>query len=139
MEVSYRQLLSKDNSVYNPLRTIAHIDLDAAYAAIEGARLGIDPSVVPLCVQQWQGLIAVGYAARKFGITRHETPEEALKKCPHLLMVHVATYGPQDLEPVYRLPSETSRQTHKASLDTYRRESLKVVKIYKEYCSIVGQ
>ena len=74
-------------------------------------RLGIDPSVplavcffdflsalnMPLIqilsqVQQWNGLIAVNYPAREFGITRHESPAEALKKCPNIMLVHCATY-----------------------------------------------
>lgn len=63
-------------------------------------------------VQQWQGLIAINYPARKFGITRHMTvsnwicfavyttiftiwllikADEAKKKCPSLMTVHVAT------------------------------------------------
>mgnify|MGYP001573005871 CR=1 FL=1 len=40
----------------NPLRCIAHIDIDAAYAAMEMARLGVDPAT-PLAVQQWNGLV----------------------------------------------------------------------------------
>ena len=43
-------------------------------------------------VQQWNGLIAVNYPAREFGITRHESPAEALKKCPNIMLVHCATY-----------------------------------------------
>lgn len=31
--------------------------------------------------------IAVNYPARVFGITRHESPADALKKCPHLMFV----------------------------------------------------
>lgn len=42
---------------------------------MEMARLKLDPTV-PLAVQQWQGLIAVNYAAREFGISRHESPRE---------------------------------------------------------------
>ncbi len=89
---------------------IVHIDMDAFYAQVEQHRLGLDASV-PLgslfaldfaqknpadrssaAVQQWQGLIAVSYAARAFGIKRHDTAPEALKKCPQLRLVHVATY-----------------------------------------------
>ncbi|SCV72050.1 BQ2448_4744 [Microbotryum intermedium] len=143
--ITYRHFLGNQlNTPINPLRTIAHVDIDAAYAAMEMARLGIDPAT-PLAVQQWQGLIAVNYPARKFGITRHETPAEALKKCPHLVMVHCATYKEGDTEPSYDNPHPTPA-THKVrpghcrfrfapradyvlsqiSLDHYRRESLKV-------------
>lgn len=99
----------------NPLRTIVHIDIDAAYAGMEMSRLGIPwDSDIPVCVQQWQGLIAVNYPARKFGITRHESPASALEKCPHLTMVHCATYGPGDTEPSYN-HSDPKPETHKVS------------------------
>ena len=39
-------------------------------AEFEGVRLGLDKTV-PIAVQQWQGLIAINYPARAFGITRH--------------------------------------------------------------------
>jgi hypothetical protein len=67
-------------------------------------------NVLQVGVRQWQGLIAINYPARKFGITRHMTvcqenprrsvlgltgctlkADEAKKKCPELQMVHVAT------------------------------------------------
>ena len=44
-------------------------------------------------MQQWEGLIAVNYAARAAGITRHMRAPEALQKCPHLRLVHVQTLG----------------------------------------------
>lgn len=43
----------------NPLRVIAHIDIDAAYAAMEMARLKI-PADQPMAVQQWNGLVSLG-------------------------------------------------------------------------------
>ena len=55
--VNYRHFLSNSISTLNsPLRCIAHIDIDAAYAAMEMVRGGYDPSL-PLAVQQWQGLV----------------------------------------------------------------------------------
>jgi DNA polymerase eta len=51
-------------------RVVIHIDLDCFYAQVESKRLGIPQESVPLAVQQWQGLIAVNYAARKQGVTR---------------------------------------------------------------------
>lgn len=103
---------------------------------MEAARLGIDPAV-PLAVQQWNGLIAVNYAARAYGITRHESPAEALKKCPDLVMVHCATYRNGDTEPGYWEGAKP--ETHKISLDPYRRESLKILKVFGEFCPTVGQ
>ena len=55
---------------------------------VESVRLGIPPEE-PLAVQQWQGLIAINYPAREFGITRHENIAEAKKKCPELHLAHV--------------------------------------------------
>lgn len=46
---------------------------------VEQVRLGI-PTEQPLAVQQWDGLIAVNYAARAAGIVRHERVSEALRK-----------------------------------------------------------
>ena len=34
----------------------------------------------PLAVQQWEGLIAVNYAARASGVVRHDRVSEALHK-----------------------------------------------------------
>lgn len=93
MPVTYRHLLSPQAmTTSNPLRVIAHCDIDAAYAQFEMVRLNLPPDQ-PVCVQQWSGLIAVNYPARKFGITRHMDVHEAKKKCPHLQTVHVATCG----------------------------------------------
>ncbi|KAJ3037334.1 DNA-directed DNA polymerase eta rad30 [Rhizophlyctis rosea] len=137
-------------------RVILHVDLDAFYCQVEHVRLGI-PTSVPLCVQQWNGLIAVNYAARAAGIKRHCTTEEALVKCsgvfdaptyyssretaeeqilepvsyePPLL---VATYANGETEPKYHTEG-VSALTHKVSLEPYRRASAKIMKIFQRYC-----
>lgn len=46
-------------------RVILHLDLDCFYAQVEMRRLGVARDQ-PLAVQQWDGVIAVNYAARKF-------------------------------------------------------------------------
>lgn len=43
-----------------------------------------------------QGLIAVNYSARSFGIGRHCTVTEAKKLCPQLINQHVATWREGD-------------------------------------------
>ncbi|CAG8614410.1 5311_t:CDS:2 [Paraglomus brasilianum] len=101
---------------------------------IEHVRLQI-PSDVPLAVQQWQGLIAVNYAARKAGIQRHCTAREALAACPDLKLVHVATYANGEKEPKYH--PNPSYATHKVSLDPYRRASASIFKIFQRFCNIV--
>lgn len=143
-----RHLLSvQTHGPSNPLRVIAHCDVDAAYAResraaaaaptatrpadastlparppalhppspacapeFEAKRLGLDNSV-PIAVQQWQGLIAINYAARAFGITRHENIQEARKKCPELIVCHVATLKDGDDEPRYH--EKPSMHNHK--------------------------
>jgi DNA polymerase eta len=135
--VTYRHVLtSQAMTVMNPLRVIAHCDIDAAYAQFEMIRLGI-PEDQPVCVQQWWGLIAVNYPARKFGITRHMDVNEAKKRCPHLQTVHVATYRDGDTEPGYW--GEGDPKHHKVSLDPYRRESTKILAVFKRLVGDAGE
>lgn len=109
-----------------PLRVIAHIDLDAFYAQCEGVRLGI-PEEQPLAVQQWQGLIAINYPARKFGLNRHITITEARKLCPDLIMQHVATWKEGGEKWAYHKDAFAHIATHKVSLDPYRLESRRIL------------
>lgn len=129
---TYKQLHQlKSYSTQTPLRIIAHVDLDAFYAQCETVRLGIDPAK-PLAVQQWQGLIAINYPARAFGLNRHVTSTEALKQCPELIMQHVATWKEGDEKWAYHEDSFTNMATHKVSLDPYRLESRRILKCIKE-------
>ncbi|KAG9013973.1 DNA-directed DNA polymerase eta rad30 [Tulasnella sp. JGI-2019a] len=126
--ITYRHLLTSRMGVLDPLRVVALCDLDAFYAQAECVRLKLDPDV-PLAVQQWQALIAVNYPARTYGITRMETAAEAQKKCPNLVLVHTATYKEGEAEAAYH--SDPKPDTHKVSLDHYRRESMKILKTYQ--------
>ncbi|KAF6239643.1 hypothetical protein HO173_002189 [Letharia columbiana] len=114
-----------------PLRVIAHIDLDAFYAQCEGVRLCI-PEEQPLAVQQWQGLIAINYPARKFGLNRHITITEARKLCPDLIMQHVATWKEGDEKWAYHKDAFAHIATHKVSLDPYRLESRRILACIKD-------
>lgn len=127
--ITYRHLLSNNLGVRDPLRVIALCDSDAFYAACEQVRLNIDPSL-PLVVLQWDSLIAVNYPARKFDISRMCKVWEAKKKCPNLVIVHVATLREGDTEPGYWENPDT--HTHKVSLDHYRRESMKIIQLFKD-------
>ena len=80
--------------------------------------------------------IAVNYPARAYGITRHETPAEALKKCPDLMLVHVQTYKNGETVPGYW--DGAKPETHKVSLDMYRKESKKILAVFQEFCPLVG-
>ncbi|KAF4336996.1 DNA polymerase eta subunit [Fusarium beomiforme] len=131
-QFTYRQFLQLPSSnTSNPLRVIAHIDLDAFYAQCETVRLGI-PEDKPLAVQQWQGLIAVNYPAREFGIGRHCNVEEAKKLCPELIAQHVATWREGDDKWAYREDAAANIASDKVSLDHYRLQSRKILACIKE-------
>eukprot|EP00850_Spirogloea_muscicola_P003338 SM000013S26507 [mRNA] locus=s13:758458:762613:- [translate_table: standard] len=105
---------------------VLHVDLDCFYAAVEQVRLGI-PLEQPLAVQQWEGLIAINYAARARGITRHERAPEALRKCPELHLVHVEVIGGV---------AGGDRGTGKASLERYRQASNAIFPIFRRFASV---
>lgn len=129
---TYKQLQQlKTYSTQTPLRVIAHVDLDAFYAQCETVRRGIDPSK-PLAVQQWQGLIAINYPARAYGLSRHVTSAEALKVCPDLILQHVATWKEGEEKWAYSEDAFREIATRKVSLDPYRQESRKILACIKE-------
>ncbi|RCI02085.1 DNA-directed DNA polymerase eta rad30 [Rhizopus stolonifer] len=105
-------------------RCILHIDL-------EQVRLGIS-SEVPAAVQQWHSLIAVNYPARKAGVQRHCTVNDAKELCPDIQFLHVPTYAAGEKEPKYR--ENPDRQTQKVSLDPYRAASKKIFQIFHKHC-----
>lgn len=127
-------LKDKNQSHLSPLAVIAHVDLDAFYAQCEQVRLGLQKSDPVVC-RQWNGLIAVSYAARQYGVTRHETAMTARVKCPNIVFAHVATFLKGDTAWAYH--DNPRKATHKVSLDPYRRESRKIFSVFKEYCRTV--
>lgn len=143
LSISSRQITPKSRFTYKhlaqlaasspttPLRVIAHVDLDAFYAQCETLRLGLDPAA-PLAVQQWQGLIAINYPARAFGLSRHVTSAEALKVCPELILQHVATWKEGERAWSYAADAWSEMGVRKVSLDPYRMESRKILGVIKE-------
>lgn len=132
LQPTYRHLLSPTSlTPWNPLRVIAHCDIDAAYAQFEAVRTGV-PDDQPLIVIQWETIIAVNYPARKFGIKRCSTqgPKEARELCPDIVIQHTATYRPGEEESGYW--DDANVLTHKVSLDPYRKESGKIMAIFRE-------
>ncbi|KAF2424463.1 DNA polymerase eta subunit [Tothia fuscella] len=129
---TFRQLgqLAQSNTQC-PLRVITHVDLDAFYAQCEMVRLGV-PEDQPLAVQQWQGLIAINYPSRKYGMGRHITATEAKKLCPEIVLQHVATWREGDEKWAYREDAFKHIATDKVSLDPYRLESKKIIALIKE-------
>ena len=83
-------------------------------------------------IQQWQGLIAINYPARKFGMNRHITITEAKKLCPDIIMQHVATWKEGDEKWAYHPDAFAHIATHKVSLDPYRLESRRILACIKE-------
>ena len=59
---------------------------------------------------------------------------DAKKLCPDLVIVHVQTYKDGETQPAYH--PKPNNETHKVSLDHYRRESIKILNILKE--NLVG-
>ncbi|KAF1822070.1 DNA/RNA polymerase, partial [Dissoconium aciculare CBS 342.82] len=129
---TYRDLSAMARyAITSPLRVISLIDLDAFYAQCETVRLGLDPSI-PLAVQQWQGLIALNYPSRAFGLNRHVTVAEAKEKCPELVCQHVATWKEGDTKWSYSEDAWREIAIRKVSLDPYRMESRKILAVVKE-------
>ncbi|CDK24968.1 unnamed protein product [Kuraishia capsulata CBS 1993] len=128
--------LSRVSSSYSsPLAVIAHVDVNAFFAQAEQIRLGLSPEDPVVCVQ-WTSLIAVSYAARKYGIGRMDTLASAKQKCPNLIPAHTAVFKKGELNWSYvdGLPSAAE---HKVSLDPYRRESRKMMRIFRSFCDHV--
>lgn len=122
----------------SPLSTIAHIDVNAFFAQVEQLRTGLSVKDPVVCVQ-WSTLIAVSYAARDYGISRMDTLDTAKLKCPDLKPIHTATF--KKGENFWRYRDEDDKfphpSNHKVSLDPYRRESRKLMQIFKNNCDLV--
>lgn len=127
-------LKDKNKSHLSPLAVIAHVDLDAFYAQCEQVRLGLSKKDPVVC-RQWNGLIAISYAARKYGITRHETAMTAKEKCKDIIFAHVATFKKGETE--WKYHDNPRKETHKVSLDPFRRESRKIFGVFKEFCPVL--
>lgn len=135
------QLNSKEDAYKSPLSVLCHIDVNSFYAQVEQVRCGYTKDDPVVCVQ-WQSLIAVSYSAKKYGITRMDTIQDAMKKCDKLIPIHTAVFkkgedfwqyhdgcGSWNPDKSKQLPVEQ----YKVSLDPYRRESRKIFKIFTEY------
>ncbi|CAI4419212.1 CBM_collapsed_G0015840.mRNA.1.CDS.1 [Saccharomyces cerevisiae] len=139
------QLGSPSKAYESSLACIAHIDMNAFFAQVEQMRCGLSKEDPVVCVQ-WNSIIAVSYAARKYGISRMDTIQEALKKCSNLIPIHTAVFkkgedfwqyhdgcGSWVQDPAKQI----SVEDHKVSLEPYRRESRKALKIFKSACDLV--
>lgn len=103
---------------------------------VEHKRLGIGWDE-PLAVQQWGGLIAVNYAARKRGIGRFMTAEDAKKACPEIHLVHVELIGEKGEESAGKAAQSRSRE--KVTLQRYRVASAEIFQVLKRFGEDVPQ
>lgn len=129
------QLNDRSRSYQSRIAVIGHIDLNAFFAQVEQVRLNLTMNDPVVCVQ-WHAVIAVSYAARKFGVKRMDSIKTVKEKCPNVILAHAAVYekGSAKWKYVDKLPY----QGHcKVSLDPYRRESRKIFKILLENCDLV--
>jgi DNA polymerase eta len=122
-------------------RIVVHIDMDCFYAQVERKRLDLAEDV-PLCVVQWNSILAVSYAARAAGIKRGATPQEAKSKCPECVLVHVETVDAAGRKPQVSeldLSEEASivRAANTVCLDRYRLESEKIFGILSRFSDAV--
>lgn len=84
------------------IRFVVLVDMDCFYCQVE-EKLQPELSGQPVAVVQhneWQGggIIAVNYAARAAGVTRHMRGEQAQQACPDLRLVRVpVAHGKADL------------------------------------------
>lgn len=124
------RLLSK-SSVDSPLRVVTLIDFDCFYAQCESVRLGLPPEQ-PLGVQQFKHVIAINYAARAAGLRKVVTAIEAKAKCASIVLQHVPTWRPGDTTWRYRDDALAHMDTDKASLDYYKLQSRKAMKVLKD-------
>lgn len=130
-------LNDKSKAWNSELSCIAHIDMNAFYSQVDQVRCGLSKDD-PVVSVQWSSIIAVSYAARKYGISRMDTIESARAKCKVLKAVHTATFKKGEnfwkSPPLGEFPSPFD---HKVSLDPYRREGRKVLSILQSYCDVV--
>ncbi|KAM9926374.1 hypothetical protein OXX80_010595 [Metschnikowia pulcherrima] len=119
----------------SPMAVIALVDMNAFFAQCEQVRLGCTLEDPVVCCQ-WSSLIAVSYAARKYGIGRMDTLQSAKDKCPGLVVGHAAVFKKGETHWQY-LDGPPNQALHKVSLDPYRRESRKVFKILSRECDLV--
>lgn len=136
--LQFLDINSPKRAYLSPLAVIAHLDVNAFFAQAEQIRLGLTSGDPVVCLQ-WNSLIAVSYAARKYGISRMDTLQDAKKKCPNLIVAHTAVFKKGDPNWFYtdihdKLPSA---EDHKVSLDPYRKESRKFIRVIKDFADLV--
>ena len=128
------------------LRCVLHLDLDCFYAQVEHKRLNI-PRHVPLVVQQWDGIIALNYAAKAKGVRRGDNVNTVKTKHPDVQFVHVETIGDTEdkgkgnvggfdgARPIGEV--QPSRSRSKASLARYREASSRILSVMQRFSETI--
>lgn len=129
-----RQLNTPDAYLL-PLAVVGFVDMNCFYCQCERNRLRLSDDA-PIVCSQWGALIAVSYAARKFGVNRHTNLAAAKQLCPDLVPVSPAVFKKGDSHWFYtkHIPP---RANYKISLDPYRRESRKILRLLLLHCDVV--
>ncbi|KAJ2314083.1 N-acetyltransferase eso1 [Coemansia sp. RSA 2705] len=65
-----------------------------------------------------------------------DTAREAREKCPELVLVHVATFMGNNPPAYHKAPAAN---THKVSLDEYRRASRRIMDVFKRLCPTMNK
>ncbi|SPQ98452.1 unnamed protein product (mitochondrion) [Plasmodiophora brassicae] len=124
-------------------REVALVDLDCFYCQVEQKRLGI-PREVPVAVRQWDGLVAINYAARARGLSsRHfssaQTIADLQRQCPDLVLVHTDTTDADGVTTSYR-PGErpVSKDACKVNLGRYRQASGEVMAVLCAFSPLIS-
>lgn len=103
-------------------RVVVLIDMDCFYCQVEEM---LDPTNLggkPIAVVQYTenaGIIAVNYAARALGVTRHMRENEAKAACPNLICVKV--------------PSKFN----KADISKYRDAGKRVANVFETFTTML--
>jgi len=119
----------RQSSPTSRLRVIALLDYDAFYAQVEGLRLNMQDR--PLAVRQWNAIIAMNYHAKRAGLTRGITVDEARRLCPDIHIQHVATWREGETSWAYHDDIEQYIGVDKSALDPYRIESVKSMQLIR--------
>ncbi|RYG50300.1 hypothetical protein EON67_05540, partial [archaeon] len=112
-------------------RVVLHVDLDGFYAQVEGHRVR-SAYPLPLAVRQWDGIIAVNYAAKALGCTRFLSPVDMSGFEGRVRFVHVHTFDADGVshEEVGADGGQTrDRLKSKVSLARYRIASRRIFSI----------
>ena len=117
-------------ALFFSMSVILHFDLDCFYTQVERRRLSV-PKETPVAVVQWGSLLSVDYEARKRGISRKSSVEEAQEQgvlCVHSQVIDIVSGSKYPEGP---LPG-MNQSRMKSCLARYRDASEEVMGLVKD-------